>query len=237
MNPMEPIAGLTLEKYAELCAAMRDAGGDPDKNADIAARHGVSRQAWEAAQQGWTARMSSPATAATVAVAFMPLYQAALARTGPVATATFDEYVVMTAMINSGDKSLDRMYAHFGIDAVKWSQVSTHWVGALTRDPQLGARFGDLVKAEMQRLQAGHPPSLAARGAAGSVVNGIAVNPQAAAAPQAPAGPSVGARVLVQWSDGNRYPGQVAQAGDGQYLIAFGNGQQHWVPLPYLSPA
>ena len=54
MNPMEPIAGLTLEKYAELCAAMRDAGGDPHKNAEIAAQHGVSRQAWEAAQQGWT---------------------------------------------------------------------------------------------------------------------------------------------------------------------------------------
>ena len=45
-----------------------------------------------------------------------------------------------------------------------------------------------------------------------------------------------GARVLVQWSDGNRYPGTVAQEANGQYLIAFGNGAQHWVSLQYLSP-
>jgi len=49
--------------------------------------------------------------------------------------------------------------------------------------------------------------------------------------------PKVGSRVLVAWSDGNRYPGTVAQVGQGQYLVTMGNGQQHWIPEAYVMPA
>lgn len=47
-------------------------------------------------------------------------------------------------------------------------------------------------------------------------------------------GPSVGQRVLVAWSDGNKYPGTVAQVGKGQYLITMPNGSQHWVAEAYI---
>lgn len=49
--------------------------------------------------------------------------------------------------------------------------------------------------------------------------------------------PNVGARVLVAWSDGNRYPGTVAQVGPGQYLVTMGDGRQHWIPEAYVKPA
>jgi hypothetical protein len=39
----------------------------------------------------------------------------------------------------------------------------------------------------------------------------------------------------VQWADGNRYPGTVQQAGNGQCLVVFPDGQQRWVENQYLS--
>jgi hypothetical protein len=48
---------------------------------------------------------------------------------------------------------------------------------------------------------------------------------------------AVGSRVLVQWSDGNRYPGTVMQHAQGQYQIAFPDGRQVWVPQAYVSLA
>jgi hypothetical protein len=155
MDPLSPIAGISLEKYAELAAKMKDTGGDLEKCADIAADNGVDRQTWEAAMNGWNARMYDTATAGAVAIAYMPLYQDALKKFGgPPAEATLDEYVMMTAMINSGDKSLDKMYARFNIDAVKWSQISTHWTGKIIADPQFGAEFEKMVKAEMDKINA-----------------------------------------------------------------------------------
>ena len=109
---------------------------------------------------GWTARMNDRATAAEVALAYMPLYQAALAtHGGPRATATFEEYLEMLAMINTDLKEGDvrpvpfePMYERFGINAPKWSQISTDWVEKLTKDPALQADFGEKFVARIAEL-------------------------------------------------------------------------------------
>jgi hypothetical protein len=152
VDPMEPIAGISLESYAELCAVMKDTGTDTDRQAAMAADRGHDRAAWEAAKVGWTERMSNPATAGAVATAFMPLYQAALAKTGPARTATFEEYVRMSAMVQMG-VPFETMYAQFGITGADWSQISTAWVDRLTHDQALASRFGDAVAAERAKLQ------------------------------------------------------------------------------------
>ena len=152
MDPMEPIGGISLEDYAELCALMKDTGTDTDAQAAMAAHHGRSRDAWEAAQKGWTERMSNPATAGTVAIAFMPLYQAALAKLGPVKTATFEEYARMSAMVQMG-VPFETMYAEYGITGAEWSQISTTWVDTLTKDSALASRFGDAVSAEREKIK------------------------------------------------------------------------------------
>ena len=46
-----------------------------------------------------------------------------------------------------------------------------------------------------------------------------------------------GAQVLVQWSDGNRYPGMVQQVNGAQCLVSFPDGRQVWVDARYLSGA
>jgi hypothetical protein len=157
---LEPIAGITLERYAELAAKMAEANNDLEVCAQIAAQNGVDRPTWEAAMAGWNARMNDPATAAEVALAYMPLYQQALSvHGGPRATATLDEYLEMLAMINTDLKEGDvrpvpfePMYARFGISAPKWSQISTAWVEGLNQDPALGADFGDRFVARIKEL-------------------------------------------------------------------------------------
>lgn len=158
---LAPIAGVTLEQYAELCARMARTGDDEETFVRIAAEHGVARENWMAARAGWTARMEDPATARHVVLPYMPLYQAALAQYGgPAATASYDDYVEMTAMINTNTvqprrpNDLDAMYARFGIDAIDWSQISTYWVERLRTDITLGDDFARKVAARIDELDA-----------------------------------------------------------------------------------
>lgn len=157
-HALQPVAGVTVERYAELCAIMARANGDLEECARIAADEGLDRATWQQAMEGWNARMSDPATAGAVAMAYMPVYQETLARVGgPPATATLDEYIEMSAMINTDvgrPVDLDAMYARFGIDAPRWSQISTHWVGRLTSDPGLAARYGERTRARVAELDA-----------------------------------------------------------------------------------
>jgi len=157
---LTPIAGISLERYAELAAKMANCDGDLGRCTDVAEQEGVDRNTWDAAMSGWNARMHDPTTAAEVALAYMPLYQAALtAHGGPRASATLDDYIEMLAMINTDLKEGDvrpvpfePMYERFRINAPKWSQISTDWVARLGADPTLGANFGDRFVARIKEL-------------------------------------------------------------------------------------
>lgn len=163
-DALSPIAGVTLEKYAELCAKMANTPNDDEAFIAVAEANGVSRESWTAARSGWNARMENPATAGTTAIAYMPLYQAALARYGgPVATATLEEYIEMSAMINTDltgenarPKDFDAMYAKFDIDPPKWSQISTYWVDRLTKEPTLATDYAARTRARIKELDAEH---------------------------------------------------------------------------------
>ncbi len=48
-------------------------------------------------------------------------------------------------------------------------------------------------------------------------------------------GLAVGSPVLVQWSDGNHYPGTITQVAQGQYQCAFPDGRQVWIPAGYVT--
>jgi hypothetical protein len=160
MSALDPIAGISLEYFAELCVKMKDCGGDLEVCARIAEENGVDRASWEAAMNGWNGRMADSATAGQVALAYMPIYQAALAKFGgPPAAATLDEYIEMSALINTDTQEprkrptdFDAMYARFNIDVQKWSQISIFWVDKLTKDPQLGSEYGNKVRAWVKEL-------------------------------------------------------------------------------------
>lgn len=234
MGALDPIAGISLQRYAELAAKMKDCGGDLNVCAQIAQQNGVDAATWKAAMDGWNERMANPATAGEVALAYMPLYQAELAKSGDVATMSFEDYAGASVMLNHKSYGLDMMYAHYGIEVNKWSQISMYWVDKLTTDQQLSQRFGQLTGQIRAQLDAGQAPPPAGLGEKPQGVTGDQVVNAASAVSSLPP-VAVGENCFVAWSDGNKYPGQVKQAGDGQCLIAFPGGREEWIGNAHIS--
>jgi hypothetical protein len=55
----EPIAGVSLELYAEIAKGLAAYNYDQSKGPELAAAKGVSAESWQAAVDGWNARMQS----------------------------------------------------------------------------------------------------------------------------------------------------------------------------------
>ena len=53
----DPIAGVSLDLYAEISRELAAVGYDPNRAPGLAAARGVSTADWEAAVAGWNARM------------------------------------------------------------------------------------------------------------------------------------------------------------------------------------
>jgi hypothetical protein len=278
MDPYAPINGISLERYAELSADVSDTQ-DPDKQAEIVANKGVSRQDWEAAKSGWTARMQDMSLMGAVATRFMPLYQAELAKKSPAPTVGFEDYVAMSGA--AAVLGYERMLAHYKVTPAQWTQIGGHWNALIPTNPRY-MQFGLLVQNESARIRAGGAPkpvSLGAPGAPGAQPQPYAQPPAYAQHPQQPRYPQYphypqqpsferqvdhglnqvgsalasfgnalggaidqtlgtftpGQRVLVLWSDGNRYPGTVMVSQGGQVQVAFPDGRQIWVPASVIS--
>jgi hypothetical protein len=57
-----PIAGVSLELYAEIAKGLADYSYDQSKGPELAAAKGVPAESWQAAVDGWNARMQSNRT-------------------------------------------------------------------------------------------------------------------------------------------------------------------------------
>jgi hypothetical protein len=158
---MEPIAGITLEQYADLCARMADTGGDESKEFAIASEFDVSPEAWTEAKAGFTTRMSDPADMGKTATAFMPLYQEAQARLrGGGEPAPLEVYAKVHAGMayrkgEDGEKiDYTIVLAENGFTHQQWLEVEGYWtsrVGAPDQpnwDPELAQRFKELLQSE-----------------------------------------------------------------------------------------
>jgi hypothetical protein len=49
--------------------------------------------------------------------------------------------------------------------------------------------------------------------------------------------PVPGKRILVQWANGQKYPGIIEQVDGAKCLVRFETGEQRWVEMRYVSPA
>lgn len=68
---LDPIAGVDLRRYAQIVKAIAPLGYDQSKLPDIAASHGIARDAWQQAHDGWNARIQNDPA---VARAFSDVY-------------------------------------------------------------------------------------------------------------------------------------------------------------------
>jgi hypothetical protein len=292
---LTPINGISLEQYAELGAAVTDCVNDPEACAKIVEAKGVSRANWEAAHKGWLARMQDIALMGRVAIAYGPLYQAALARLKGVVDCSYEDYVALCGARKA--LGAQRFAAQYQLDDSTWYNLAGAWNQKIPTDPRC-QMYGMQVEQEAARIQQGGAPrpvsiSRTAGSAPGAVSAGApgggpaspagqaayqqqqmqnqmmaqAVQAQVAAAQananaQAAAaygnvsanmgfmgkgmlgamgmgaiaaGIGPGMAVLVQWSDGNRYPAQCRQVANGQVCVAFPDGRQIWVPESAVS--
>ena len=157
MDPYAPIAGISLELYAELSADVSDHLNDPAKQVEIVAQKGVTKDAWDAAKTGWTARMQDMSLMGQVAMRYMPLYQAALEKkSGGKPQVTFDEYVAMSGAAKA--MSIEGMFAFYKITMNDWTLIAGDWNNKIPMDMARYGMFGMLVEQEGARIAQGGPP-------------------------------------------------------------------------------
>ncbi|HSN97129.1 MAG TPA: hypothetical protein VLS89_02490, partial [Candidatus Nanopelagicales bacterium] len=154
MDPFEPIAGLSIEQYAEICAEIADAPHDPDRAAQALAPRGITRADWETARSGWIARLQDLSLGGAVAARYLPAYHGALEqRRGPAPLITFEDYAAICgeAMASGLTVTLLRI----GLVTTRWSQITFHWNATIAREPARFLPFMAMVEQEAARLNAG----------------------------------------------------------------------------------
>jgi hypothetical protein len=186
MDPYAPINGISLEQYAELSADITDFVNDPEQVVRIVESKGVQRADWEAAAAGWTARMQDMALMGQVAMKYMPLYQAALARKKGTISCSFEDYVAMSGA--AAALGVERMWATYGLDQGTWTQIAGHWNQTIPTDLARYGTYGSLVEQESLRIKQGGGPrpvniqrAAGQSGVAAPAAQPIAASPQAAA--------------------------------------------------------
>jgi len=170
---MDEFNGVTLQKYAELCALMADTGTDVAKQEAIAEANGVSKADWNAAKDGFTKKMMDPADMGKTAMAFMPLMQEAQAKArGGAEPCTLETYSkVHAAMAFRKDpsdptKKIDHMVVlqEFGFTQPKWLECENYWTPIVAFDAKLpmemqkrfdkekSAKCDEIIKSEEKRI-------------------------------------------------------------------------------------
>jgi hypothetical protein len=185
MDYLAPIHGVSLERYAELSADVTDCINDAEQCARVVEAQGVRRGDWEAAHQGWLARMQDMALMGRVATAYMPLYQAALARKRGTVSTSFEDFCAIAGVIKAW--GIQRGLAHYGLDMAMWTQISGHWTQAMQREMHRYAGYGPFVEQEGARVAAGGQPrpatvqrqaGVGGAGAGGAAVPGVQISAQ-----------------------------------------------------------
>jgi hypothetical protein len=251
MDPSEPVAGLSLERYAELSAEIAAARGDAGKIGEALGRASLALADWERAHAGWSARLSDPALGAALAGPFETRYHAALDRLlGPAPDVPPEDFAAMLGEALAF--GLPGMGQRRGVDPLAWSRISFHARAAAAAEPArflallaLAGQIGERRLSEASAPHAARDPgkafdkdaTIAARAVGKAVVSGLdAFGSALDSMSKSLRGPAVGARVIVRWSDGKDYPGTVAQVGKGQVLVTMTDGAQHWIPEAFVKP-
>ena len=161
MSLFEPIAGVNLEKYAELCASMADTNHDEAKEIAVAESLGVGGAAWLEAKKGWTDRMMDDAKkTGELARAFMPLYQAEQAKlrggAEPMDLASYARIAAELAFLKGPDGGMVDQAGHLathGLNLTKWGEISGYWVPKVNdpNDPS-ASTFRVMMQAESDKI-------------------------------------------------------------------------------------
>ncbi|HRI72486.1 MAG TPA: hypothetical protein PK156_49965, partial [Polyangium sp.] len=126
MDSFAPIAGISLEQYAELCAVLTRHEGAAEPPPELLQERGISLDAWTAARTGWTNRLEDPTAAVTLGMKFVPAYHAALDRVhGPAPALALDVYAALSAEVQL--HGLSAALGRLGLARHRFSQIAFAW--------------------------------------------------------------------------------------------------------------
>ena len=75
---MKPINGISIKRYAELCADMENVINDKHACIKIAASNGIAKSDWEAVHSGWQEKITDPSDMGRTASKFVAHWKDAL---------------------------------------------------------------------------------------------------------------------------------------------------------------
>jgi hypothetical protein len=157
MDPFAPINGISLERYADLGAALDGHDKDAAKKAEILGAEGVAVADYDAAVTGWTARMQDMSLMGRVATAFMPMYQAALARRkGGAARVSYEDYVHVSALIKI--YGFEAAIQAAGVSMSDWTEAGGYWTGQMSANMMQYAGHHNFVSQEEGKIRGGAGP-------------------------------------------------------------------------------
>jgi hypothetical protein len=157
MDPFAPINGISLERYADLGAALDGKDKDPAAMDAVLAQEGVSRADYEAAKAGWTARMQDMSLMGKVATAFMPMYQAALAkRKGGAARISYEDFVHVSALVKL--YGFEPAIQAAGISMSDWTEAAGYWTSQMSQNMMQYMGHNGRLEQEAQQIQRGMQP-------------------------------------------------------------------------------
>ncbi len=166
---LEPINGVSLEKYATLMAKMTQLGGDAAAGHKLLAENGLDQATFNAADQGWQARMRQAESMGSfglmteygkyfasagqgqfsgAAGASVGLKAGEVAATGE--PCTFEKYCEIGAAQNvwaeRGQDVNAMLKSTFDIDATGWSNLSAYWSQKFMSDYTMAEKFTKLTE-------------------------------------------------------------------------------------------
>ncbi|MFO0589752.1 MAG: hypothetical protein U0441_19590 [Polyangiaceae bacterium] len=248
MDPLTPVSGVSLEKFADVSADVAVTRGDPIKIGEALGKASVSSDDWALAHAGWSERLADPAIGAAIAGPFEVRYHAALDKLlGPPPDVPPEDFAAMLG--EALMQGLPAMGQSRRVDPLTWSRISFRARAAAAAEPGRLVALLALAQQIAERRLSGavpEPPAkafeqdatVAAKAVGKAVLSGLGAFGSAVdSLGKQLLSHSVGAPVLVTWSDGKKYPGTVAQVGKGQYQVTMADGSQHWIPEAFVKSA
>lgn len=171
---MAPIAGISLEMYAQMNAQMSHG---KDFQALLKAK-GIEMVSWEKASAGWLERMRTDTTF-TVSNEYSKYFmgagqgqfaataqEAAIVQSGSGATTRseapvpLERYAEISAAMNVGaaqGNDAMQVLASYGLNAADWGTVGIYWSNKMMGDATVGTKFSELYNKYTEQLSAATP--------------------------------------------------------------------------------
>ncbi|GEM_PF-2488599 len=161
----EPINTVSLEQYAELLVEMSDVGEDEARCIAIAQSRGVARADWEAAKEGWTARMADAALENRVSHGFLKYYSPAMDRKrGGAEPISLEEYVRIFAETSfrkdpdDPSRQIDRelVLRENNLTSSRWNECLVYWSPRVSdASNPIYQKYSQLIDKEIKRIMSG----------------------------------------------------------------------------------